>query len=70
MAGKASSQNAGILAGVPSSPRIRLWISQAARRLSHAVCRQALGELGCITNPAVQFAVRRARTLSHRPRRR
>jgi hypothetical protein len=39
MAGKASSQNAGILAGVPSSPRIRLWISQAARRLSRAVCR-------------------------------
>jgi hypothetical protein len=28
---------------------------------------RALGELRCITNLAVQFAVRRVRTLSHRP---
>jgi hypothetical protein len=49
MAGKASSQNAGILAGVPSSPRIRLRIVRKPR----VVCCRALGALRCITNLAV-----------------
>jgi hypothetical protein len=50
MTAKTSSQNAGILAGVPSSAPLRFAEPRA-------VLARMRGEFRCITNLAVQFGV-------------